>query len=155
MANLYEIDRAIMACVDEETGEIIDAEALDALMLQREDKLEGVALWVKNLLADAQAYKAEKEAFAARQKAAEAKAESLKRYLASILQGEKFSTAKCAISFRRSVSVEVEDIKLVPVELLRVKTEIEPDKTAIKAAIASGREITGCRLVENLNTQIK
>ena len=155
MANLYDIDRAIMACVDAETGEIIDAEALDALMLQREDKLEGVALWIKNLLADAQAYKAEKEAFAARQKAAEAKAESLKRYLASILQGEKFSTAKCAISFRRSVSVEVEDIKLVPVELLRVKTEIEPDKTAIKAAIASGREITGCRLVENLNTQIK
>lgn len=155
MSSLYEINRAIMACVDEETGEIIDAEALDALMMQREDKLESVALWVKNLLAEAQAYKAEKEAFAARQKAAEAKVERLKQYLSDALQGEKFSTAKCAVSFRRSVSVEVEDVKLVPAELCRVKTTVEADKAAIKAFIQTGQEVNGCKLVENYNIQIK
>lgn len=155
MANLYEINQAIMACVDAETGEIIDAEALDALLMQKDEKLEGIACWIKNLQSDALAYKAEKDAFAARQKAAENKAESLKKYLATVLQGEKFSTAKCAVSFRKSETVEVEDVKLVPAELLRVKTTVEPDKTAIKAAIKAGQEISGCKLVENINTQIK
>lgn len=155
MASLYEIDQAIMACVDAETGEIIDPEALDSLLMQRDDKLEAVACWIKNLQSDALAYKAEKDAFAARQKAAENKVESLKRYLADALQGQKFSTAKCAVSFRKSETVEVEDVKLVPAELLRVKTSIEPDKTAIKAAIKAGQEISGCKLVESINTQIK
>lgn len=155
MASLYSIDQAIMACVDTETGEIVDPEALDALLMQRDDKLEGIALWIKNLQSDALAYKAEKDAFAARQKAAENKVESLKKYLADALQGQKFSTAKCAVSFRKSETVEVEDVKLVPAELLRVKTTIEPDKTAIKAAIKAGQEISGCKLVESLNTQIR
>ena len=34
MSTLYEIDRAIMNCCNQETGEMIDQEALDALMMQ-------------------------------------------------------------------------------------------------------------------------
>ena len=71
MASLYEIDNAIMECIDPETGEIIDAERLTALQMERDKKIEGVACWVKNLDADAAAYKAEKDAFAARQAKAE------------------------------------------------------------------------------------
>lgn len=67
MATLYEIDNAILNCCDQETGEIIDIEALDALMMQRTEKIEGIALYIKNLTADAADYKAEKEAFAARE----------------------------------------------------------------------------------------
>ena len=80
MSTLYEIDRAIMNCCNQETGEMIDQEALDALMMQRTEKLESVALWIKNLQSDAIAFKAEKEAFAEREKAANAKAEQLKNY---------------------------------------------------------------------------
>ena len=35
---LYEIDEAIMACVDAETGEIVDAEKLEALLIEKEEK---------------------------------------------------------------------------------------------------------------------
>ena len=35
------------------------------------------------------------------------------------------------------------------------KTKVEPDVAAIKKALKDGLEISGCRLVENLNTQIK
>lgn len=35
---LYEIDSAIMDCVDEETGEIIDLEKLEALNIERDKK---------------------------------------------------------------------------------------------------------------------
>lgn len=57
MSTLYEIDRAIMNCCNQETGEMIDKEALDALMMQRTEKLESVALWIKNLQSDAIAFK--------------------------------------------------------------------------------------------------
>ena len=155
MASLYQIDQAILECLDAETGEIIDAEKLDALFMEKNQKIENIALWIKNLQADALAYKAETDAFAARQKAAENKVESLKAWLVSALGGQKFSTTKCAVSFRKSEAVQVDDVNSIPAEWTRIKTTIEPDKTAIKAAIKAGQEITGCKLVENTNISIK
>ena len=154
MANLYEIDQGILECLDLETGEVIDPERLESLQMERSRKIENVACWIKNLESDAEAIKAEKEALAKRQVAALAKAEQLKEWLANALGGQKFSSAKCAVSFRRSETVEVEDIALVPAELLRVKTTIEANKTAIKALMKDGQDVVGCRLVERINTQI-
>ena len=76
--NLYEIDAAITALVDPETGEVSDFDAFDRLSMARDQKIENIALYYKNLVADAAAYKAEKLAFADRQKAAENKAQRLK-----------------------------------------------------------------------------
>ena len=155
MANLYEIDQGILSCLDAETGEIIDGERLNALLMERDAKIEGVALWIKNLESDILALKAEKEAFAEREAQARKKVEGLKKWIAEVLEGQKFNTAKCAVSFRRSEKVEVDDVALIPAELLRVKTTVEADRTAIKEAIKEGREINGCRLVESINTQIR
>ena len=65
MRALYEIDQEILDCVDLETGEILDTEKLDALQMEREAKLEGVALWVKDLKAEAAAVKEEADKLAA------------------------------------------------------------------------------------------
>lgn len=155
MANLYEIDRAILDCVDCETGEIIDQERLDSLMMERSDKIESVALWVKNLESDAVAYKAEKEAFANREKQATEKAKRLREWLARVCEGNKFNTTRCAISFRKSESVEIAEGVTIPEEYMRTKTTTEPDKVEIKAALKAGTQIDGCRLVTNINTSIK
>lgn len=155
MASLYEIDQAIMECIDFESGEILDAERLDALQMQRQDKIESVALWIKNLSADAIAYKAEKEAFAEREKAALKKIESLKGWIAGALGGQKFSTWRCAVTFRRSEAVEIEDDCNLPQYLLNEKVTYTPNKTAIKEAIKAGEEIPGCKLVERMNPTIK
>lgn len=155
MASLYEINQAISECIDTETGELIDTERLEHLTMEKGEKIENVACWVKNLTAEAAAYNAEKKVFAEREATALKTAESLKKWLAVALEGQKFSTAKCAVSFRKSEAVMVDDINLIPAEMLRVKTTYEPDKTAIKNAIKSGREINGCMLVENSNIQIK
>ena len=79
--NLYEIDNAILECVDMETGEIVDTEKLAALQMERDQKIENIGCWIKNLNADAKALKEEKDNLAARQKAVENKAASLKEYL--------------------------------------------------------------------------
>ena len=68
MRALYEINQDILDCVDLETGEILDTEKLDALQIEREAKLEGVALWVKDLKAEAAAVKEEADKLNARKK---------------------------------------------------------------------------------------
>ena len=153
--SLYEIDQAIMDCIDYETGEILDAERLDALQMERNSKIENVACWIKNLTADALAYKAEKEAFAEREKKALKKAEELKAWIAGALDGQKFSTWRCAVSFRKSEAVEIEDETLLPPELKTEKITYTPNKTAIKEAIKAGQEIPGAQLVERMNPTIK
>ena len=45
---LYEIDNAILDCIDLETGEIIDVDKLNELQLEKETKIENVALWIKD-----------------------------------------------------------------------------------------------------------
>ena len=156
---IYEIDQAIMECVDLETGEIIDTEQLDKLQMERDTKLENVACWIKELKAEAEAIKAEKQMLANRQKVAENKAESLKKYLAYALDGKKFSTAKCAVSFRNTESVEITPEGLEALmkehdELLTYKAP-EPNKTAIKQAIKDGLNVEGVQLVQNISTIIK
>ena len=156
---IYEIDQAIMNCVDAETGEIIDTEQLDKLQMERDAKLENVACWIKDLKAEAEALKNEKQALAERQRVAENKAESLKKWLAYALQGEKFKTPKCAISFRKSEAVEVTDEGLNNLmkehdELLTYKAP-EPNKTAIKQALKDGLSVEGVQLIQNTSTIIK
>ena len=60
MANLYEISQEMLACIDAETGEIIDIEKLSTLAMERDTKIKNIALWIKNLTADMEAYKREK-----------------------------------------------------------------------------------------------
>ena len=143
-----------MNCVDMETGEIIDPARLDELQMDRDTKIENIACWIKNLYADAEAFKTEKQSFADRQKAAENKAESLKKYLTNYLAGQKFSTPKVAISFRKTSSVNVTDISQLPEEFLKF-ADPTPDKTAIKNAIKAGTTVTGAEIVEGQSISIK
>lgn len=153
--NLYEIDKAILACIDPETGELIDEAALADLQMERTEKIKNVALWVKNLNASVTALKAERDAFDERMKSAQKKADGLKKYLADALQGQKFSTDECVVSFRRSAAVAVLDEAVLPAEYIAEKITKTPDKAAIKAAIKSGIDVPGAALVDNLSVQIK
>ena len=151
---LYEIDEAIMACIDAETGEIIDADKLDKLTMERDAKIENVALWIKDLKAEAEALKAEKMAFAERQKVTENKIESLKKWLAYALDGQDYKSVRASVSFRTYESVEIDDIYAVDENYLRYK-EPEADKTAIKNAIKAGQEVAGATLVKSTSVIIK
>lgn len=152
--NLYEIDSAIMDCVDMETGEIIDIERLSALQMERDQKIENIGCWIKNLLSDAKALKEEKDNLAARQKVAENKAASLKRFLSKYLAGEKFKTARVSISYRKSDSVDIAADATVPEKFLKY-SEPEPDKVGLKAALKAGETFPGISLKTSQNIQVK
>ena len=153
---LYEIVeelRNFQFDVDEETGEILNADELDKLELARNEKIENICLMIKNLKADAAAYKAEKDSFAEKEKRAKSEADRLADYLQRMLDGETFKSTRASVTYRKSEAVEC-DMELVPDYYLRYK-EPEPDKAKIKKAIKSGIEVDGCCLVENISMQIK
>ena len=160
---LYEINEQIQNilenCYDPETGEIYDEELMvqyDSLRLQREEKAENVACYIKNLRAESAAIKEEAKKLAARAKSAENKADHLEDYLQYCLQGEKLNTTRCAVSYRKSKKVEFDENRLfeVPEKYLRYK-DPELDKKAVTEALKAGEEVPGCKLVENVSMIIK
>ena len=154
MANLYEIQKELLECVDMETGEIIDIEKLGALELEKSTKIENIALFIKNLKADKEAYKKEKQLFAEKEKAADKKIESLTGYLEGFLEGEKFKSTRVTISYRKSTGVVIDDITRLYEDCLK-SAEPVADKTYIKAVLKSGIEVPGAHLEEKQSIQIK
>lgn len=154
MASLYEIEQQILECVDQDTGEIIDIEKLEQLNIERDQKIESIALWYKNLCSDAEAYKQEKNNFAEKERIARNKAESLKVFLDNFLAGQKFRTTKVTISYRKSESVEVEDLYKLDDDYLKY-AEPTVNKQKIKESLKQGINVPGAKLVEKNNIQIK
>ena len=151
---IFDIDEAILSCVDMETGEIIDPERLNALQMERERKIENVAMWKKDCDAQAEAIAAEIRKLQARKQACENRSESLKNYLSTVLEGKKFKTARVAISYRASKAAVIDDLKQVPADYLRYK-DPEPDKKAITDAIKGGKDVAGAHLEERVSLIIK
>lgn len=163
MRALYEIDAAILAAVDQETGEILDVDKLDALQMERDAKLEGVALWVKDLKAESAAVKEEADKLTARKKALDNKIESIKAWLLYALGGGKLKTARCNVysthSQRVAVADEPELIRFLqtleePEKFLRFK-DPELRKDEIKKALKDGTIIPGASLEETESVVIK
>ena len=163
---LYEIDKNIKEVieqgftVDEDGVVVFEQEDLDSLQAQLEDKLENIALYIKNTLAEVNAIKAEETILAERRKAKENKAERLKEYMQSYLEQQgrkKFETTKVVASIRESEAVEVAEdaVEKLPLGYVTVKTEMKPDKKALKKALKDGVEIAGVKLVKNKNLNIK
>lgn len=156
--NLFELCDAVKnfnLLVDEETGEILDeenAKELDALQIAKDEKIENVALLIKNIEAEADAVKKQKDAFYSREKSLTNKAKWLRGYLASSLNGEKWKSDKVVLSWRKSESVDLDDDFS---DERFIKYEPKISKTDIKDALKRGEEVAGARLIEKSNLQIK
>lgn len=141
--SIYDIDSAIVSLIDEETGEISDEEAFDALQMERDVKVENIGLYYKDLAAEAKAIKEEEASLAARRKSVENKAERLKHLLDYALNGDKFNSPRLKVSYRKSATVEIKEGFTKWAEEnaddLLTYSEPKPNKTLIKAAIKDGR----------------
>lgn len=153
---IYDIDEIILQCVDEETGEV-DAERLDMLTLERDTKLENLALWYKDLIAEAKATAEESKKLKERAESKKRRADSLKNYLFTVLHGEKFKTSRCNVSYRKSKKVEIAadtDVNDFSERFKTMTVEVKPNKKAIKEYLENGGTLDGCRLEETQNIQI-
>lgn len=179
MSNLYEIDHQLQMLedymVDIETGEILDEESFNAkfdeIQMALNEKIENSMCFYKNLQADIEAFKAEEKNLAQRRKVKENLAERIKNRIDNYIRMKytnedgivdmdglnkfKMETPKMKLSYRKSDTVDVYNIYLLPKEYIKKKVEVSPDKTALKKDIKSGKEINGAKIVTNLNMQVK
>ena len=149
---LYEIDQAIESLVDNETGELLDYEAFAALQMERDRKLENMVLWYKDLTAEAKAIKAEEDALRERRKAKENRAERLRQYLQNLLCGEKFQTARCAVSYRKSMALNVADADHPDMVAYSAPAL---DKRAITALVKGGEVVPGVEMEERQSMTVR
>lgn len=169
MNTLYELDAKIvelletgfeMSCIDAETGEIDETQLavyLEQLQLDRKTKIDNIAVYVKNLEAEAVAIRAEEKKLKERREAKERKAERLKNYIKTsmMLQGEtKFESARVSMALRNSKAVVVDESKLESVYFTS-KIVQSVDKKAIREALEAGILVEGAMLEERKNLQIK
>jgi hypothetical protein len=169
MANLFDIENGIIellergfndACVNED-GEIdfeLAQQFLEQLEGEREEKLESIALYVKELYHEADAIMQEEVKLKKRRQAKEKKAERLEEYLKSSLLGfgdKKFETPRVVLSFRTSKAVVVTDESKLDKKYMKAKVVVTVDKTAIKDALDKGEVVEGAAIEEKQNLQIK
>lgn len=158
--NIYDLNQEMLNCVDE-NGEV-DIAKLQALQMQKKTKIESIALWIKDLVATADALKKEIDTLDKRKKSAENKAESLKNYLAQVLNGEKFETSKVSCSYRKSSYLYIEnEQKLIEWLQNNNRSDLlsfsapELKKTDIKKCLNNDTQIAGAQICEKKNLQIK
>ena len=148
----YEIDAAIAACIDAETGEV-DIEALEALESEKRRKIENLALYTIELAADDEALTAEIKRLTNKRDAARNKKNNLRKFLATYLAGEKFKTPLVSVSFRTTESVVVDDIDKLPAEFIVTKREV--DKTGLKKAFETWDGIQGAYIERKQSVTIR
>jgi len=164
---LYEINPLILDLLSEdvydvETGEILDEDKWDeikALELERDEKIENLTLFVKDLLKDSDALDVEIKVLNERKQQKKRKADRIKAYIDYALTDagmSKFETARCKLGYRKSKQVHVDiSPENLPIEYQNIKTTIAADKMKLKQAITEGKTIDGVGIVEINNLQIK
>ena len=165
MRKLYEINKSIEdllnAVTDPETGEVVDLDALDDLLLEREQKLENVAVYCKDVHAEWVPVSHEIMTLQQRAENLENTEAGLKFYLAKALDGQKFSTPKCDVGFRKSESVQVDDEFVAwakdnfAIDFVIHKETDAPDRMKIKKFLKEGGTLEHCRIVEKQSIQVK
>lgn len=137
------------------------ADTLESLSGELEAKCVNVAMFARNLEANAAAIKEAEAAMAARRKAHEARAEGLRRYIQSCMEGcsiTKIESPHFALTVKANpASVEIFDAAQVPAEFMRQPEPPPPapDKAAIKAALKAGQDVPGAKLTQGHRLEVK
>ena len=76
------------------------------------------------------------------------------RLLDAVKTFGNFESGLTKFGTRKSESIEVEDVNLLPTEFKTIKVTETADKTALKKAIKEGQVIKGVKLKENMNLKI-
>lgn len=142
-------------------GGEVDEETEKALQINKENletKAVNYGFICKELDAHNAIIDAEMDRLSSLKKSRSKTIDKLKQTLSGAMQlfgVEKIETPVMKISFRKSESVEIENIDLLESKYLTEKITHAADKTLIKSAINAGMTVTGAVLKTNQNIQIK
>lgn len=173
--NLYDIDeqmRSILdaAEIDEETGEFqCDLDALAALEMAEDAKIESLALYIRELKATSPGIKKEADRLYAKSKHLDNLADGYSRYLSGYFNKycerrgvPKFKTDLITVSYHHSNETQILDEAKAyesanSIGAVTVETKYNFDKNALKKYILAHKDegLAGVAVVEKQSLQIK
>ncbi|MDR1563901.1 MAG: siphovirus Gp157 family protein [Oscillospiraceae bacterium] len=162
--NLYdltaEIEELEALYENEEIPEDVFRDTLEGLQGEFENKAESIACWIKNLLSEAEAIKAEEERLYNRRKVKENQADRIKKYLLEAMEFrgvKKIDRPKAKIVFnlRSGSSIKIDEFAEIPEQFYKPPRPPEPDKAALKDALKEGVKIKGVELTNSKYITIK
>ena len=160
---IYQIEQSYNQLAEEllDNGGELTPELSEKLAIteeQLQNKSVAYSFVIKQMDADIDTIDAEikrlQNAKKQREKASEYLKERIKHAM-QLFSVNEIKTPLVKINFRKSETVEVDDVNKLPAPYKVVKVTEQADKAAIKAAIKDGVELPGCSIVEHRNLQIK
>ncbi len=144
--------------VDEETGEILGTDALVEFAGDLNETIKNTGLYLFELDSEAQQIDAQIKRLKAHKDGMKRRADTLKNLMLDAMTSsglKKVSDPLVTVYLRKSTATIVDNMELIPKDLLRVKVETSPDLVAISKTIKSGIEVPGAHLEERQNVNIK
>lgn len=144
--------------IDEETGEILNADGLHNLELSAKDKIANTGRYIRECTVLLDAMKQAKQNIDARMKTLQKRLDYLTGLSLDGMEAlgvKKIEEPDIRISTHKSVGTVIEDEEAIPSKFVTIVQTQKINKTEIKKAIQAGEDVPGAYLVENVNLAIK
>jgi hypothetical protein len=161
---IYEISDALINAldnvrVDEETGEIVGTEELQAVQLSAEAKIVSTGKYLAMRRVTLEGMKQAAKNIQTRIKTEERRQAWLESQMLGAMQSldsKLIEAPDVAIQVRQNPeSVMIFDEAQIPADFIKAKMETSIDKAAIKAALKAGRDVPGAKLTRTQKLVIK
>ena len=157
MISLYELSETYQQLLTMDVEEEDMIASLNSLEGDIKAKANNIGKVINSLQAEQLVYETEIKRLQAKLKASSNKESSIKEYLSNNLESMGIQKLECELfkfSFRKSTSLQIDDVSLVPQQYKEVVTTEKINKADIKKMFKT-ESVPGCSLLEKQNLQIK
>ena len=152
--NIFNEEDLMSMCIDVDTGEFNEA-MFEGLRIERDRKIENIALWVLEDEAMAKSIKEQENKLKERREILEQRIEKRKEFLRYIAEGKKLKTDRVTVSYRTSKAVKITNEEIIPIKYKTVKTAVSVSKDDIKKDLQAGKTVEGAELETRISTIVK
>lgn len=138
--NIFNEEDLMSMCIDADTGEFNEA-MFEGLRIERDRKIENIALWVLEDEAMAKNIKEQENKLKERRATLEQRVEKRKEFLRYIAEGKKLKTDRVTVSYRISKAVKITNEEIIPIKYKTVKTAVSVSKDDIKKDLQAEKKL--------------
>ncbi|MGL5745865.1 MAG: siphovirus Gp157 family protein [Cetobacterium sp.] len=131
---------------------------MEFLKEELQSKSSNIIKYIRNVSLEVEVLSQEEDRLEKLRKQKEKKVNSLKKYLADILLNldkNRIETELGNLGLRKSVSVAIDNLDLIPKKYIQKKIELIPDKRMLSELLKQGKNIKGAHLEDKYTLQIR
>lgn len=131
---------------------------MEFLQNELQNKSSNIIKYIRNVSLEVEILSQEEERLEKLRKQKEQKMNNLKKYLTNILinlDKNKIETELGNLGIRKSVSVSIDNLELIPKKYIQKKVELVPDKRALSEILKQGKSVKGVHLEPKYSLQIR